>query len=264
MARPRPIPTILAVVCLSVFAVSLAALARRIDAYNAGVGRTMYAFNEVHQRGFRFAGREVSLMDEDKEGQTVVVVRYGERELRLAVPPAVQAKLGSPQLPGLARHADWLRVLRFAPFKGRSQAEFKQNLDQGTDRLAIVTRRPQAGPDPHTGEVWNRDWLFEFHELMTDGTVSVESLRYPKTKGDKNPKAGELRAGTWEMDAAMGMMPGNPPDSLNFGRPTAAFKDDALKNAGWTLPVAVASVLGLVACLATMLGPRRAKPGTAI
>jgi len=190
---------ILAAACLVVFVVSLGALARRIEAYNAGSGRTMYAFNEVHQRGFQFAGREVSLTDEEKEGQTVVVLRYGEREARLQVPPAIQSRLGSAQLPGLARHADWLRVLRFAPFKGRSREEFKQHLDEGTDRLTIVTRRPQAGPDPHTGEVWNRDWLFEFHELLPDGTISAESLRYPKTRGDKNPKAGSCarEPGRW-------------------------------------------------------------------
>lgn len=260
MSSPRRITMVLALVCLAVFIVSLAALALRIGDYNLSAGRTMYAFNEVHDRGFRFAGREVSLMDEDREGQSVVVVRYGDRELRLlaSIPPLPS------QLPGLARHVDWLRVLRFAPYKGRSREEFKQHLDEGNDRLAIVTRRPATAPDPKTGQVWNRDWLFDFHELLPDGAITNESLRYPKTKGDKTPRQGELRAGTWQMDAAMGMMPGNPPDSLNFGRPTAAFKDDALKNAGWTLPTAVAAALGLVTCLAVLFGPRRAKRGTAI
>ena len=250
---PRRMWVGLAAVSLAVFAVSVAALAGRIGAYNSGAGRTMYAFNEVHDRGFRFADREVSLTDEDRDGRSVVVVRYGDRELRLlaSITPL------SPQLPGLARHADWLRVLRFAPFQGRTKAEFKEHLDEGTDRLAIVTRRPAAAPDPHTGQVWSRDWLFDFHELLPDGTIRSESLKVPRTKGDKTPKQGELRAGTWQMDAAMGMMPGSPPDSLNFGRPTAAFKDDALKNAGWTLPAAVASALGLVACLAMRFGPRR-------
>ncbi len=254
MPRRRRIWLVTALACLAVFILSLAALARRIGAYNAGSGRTVYAFNEVHQRGFEFAGRPVTLVDDDKEGQSAVVLRYGEAEKRLlaSVTP------GDAQLPGLARHADWLRVLRFAPFHGRSSEEFKQHLDAGNDRLAVVTRRPAGARDPHTDEVWNRDWQFEFDELLPDGTIGTEVLRYPKTKGDKTPKPGELRPGTWELDAAMLMMPNNPPDSLNFGRPTAAFRDDALKNAGWTLPAAVASALGLVASLAVLMGPRRA------
>jgi hypothetical protein len=260
MERSRRVAVVLTLACAGVFVVGIAGLARRIGEFNAAAGRTMYAFNEVHEREFQFAGRKVSLTDEEREGQTVVVVQYGDAELRLIAPREVD--IGSAQLPGLARHSEWLRVLRFAPFKGRNRTEFKEHLDEGTDRLAILSRRPAVGPDPHTGEVWNRDWLFEFRELLPDGTIAAETLRYPKTKGDKNPKPGELRAGTWEMDAAMGMMPGSPPDSLNFGRPTAAFKDDALRNAGWTLPAAVAGALGLVASLAVLLGPRRAKGGT--
>ena len=241
---------LLALACLGVFALSLSALAGRIGAYNSASGRTMYTFREVHDRAFEFAGRAVSLTDEEKEGQTVVVVRYGERELRLlaGAPPL------SPQLPGLARHADWLRVLRFTEY--RPGVRLREHLDQGNDRLAVVSRRAPTGPDPRTGEVWDRDWFFEFDELMPDGTIRGESLRCARTRGDKAPRPGELRAGTWEMDAAMGMLPGSPPDSLNFGRPTAAFRDVALRNAGWTLPAAVGSALGLVACLVGLLGPR--------
>jgi hypothetical protein len=250
----RRIALILALACLAAFAVSVAGLIGRIRAFNTDAGRTMFTFKVVNDRGFRYADRAVSLMDEEKDGQTVVVVRYGERELRLlaTIPP------GSAQLPGLVRHSDWLRVVRFTAYQ---RGDLREHLEKGNDRLAIVTRRPLTAPDPRTGQVWARDWLFEFHEFKPDGSVTSESLRYPRTKGDKDPRPGELRPNTWQMDAAMGMMPGSPPDSLNFGRPTAAFKDDALRNAGWTLPAAVVSALGLVACLAVLLGPRRAKGG---
>lgn len=257
MERSRRIAAVLGLVCLGVFIASMVGLVRRIGEYNSQSGRTMYAFNPVGMREFQFAGRPVSLVDEDREGQYFVIVHYGEREQRLVAPQAVTP--GSPQLPNLVRHADWLRVLRFAPFKGASGAEFRAHLDEGNDRLAIVTRRPATAADPHTGQVWNRDWLFEFLELMPDGTFRTETLRYPKTRGDKTPKPGELKAGTWQMDAAMGMMPGSPPDSLNFGRPSASFKDDALRNAGWTMPAAVVSALGLMACIAVMFGPRRVR-----
>src|SRR5215831_19409528 len=142
MSGSRRIVVLAAVLSAAVFAVSLAALAGRIRQFNAAAGRTMYAFKEVHDRGFSFAGREVSLTDEEKEGQTVVVVKYGEQELRLLASVAP----GPAPLPGLARHSDWLRVLRFAPYKGASREEFHQHLDEGSDRLAIVTRRPQVGP----------------------------------------------------------------------------------------------------------------------
>jgi hypothetical protein len=244
-------------VFLGVFAFSLFSLAQHIHDYNSKSERTPYVFKSVGDRTFTFAGRPVSLVDEDKEGQSVVVLRYGEKELRLVASIAPQ----DARLPGLVRHSDWLRVLRFAEFKGDSKEAFKEHLDQGNDRLVVLTRRPLTAPDPRTGDVWRRDWVFDFHELLPSGEIQTRALRYPKTKGDKDPRPDELRNNTWEMDAAMTLMPQNPPDSLNFGRPTTAFKDDALRTAGWTMPAAVISVLGLVACLAVLFSPRgRARP----
>jgi hypothetical protein len=135
----RGIAAIAAVLSMVVFVLSVLALAGRIKDYNAGLGRTLFAFREVHDRAFEFAGRPVSITDEDRTGQSVVVVKYGERELRLLAPEAI--KPGPAQMPGLVRHADWLRVLRFAPFPGGDRETFLRHLDEGKDRLAIVTRR---------------------------------------------------------------------------------------------------------------------------
>ena len=253
----RGIALIAALVCLAAFVASVVAMGRRFQQFNAASGRQAFVFAGVDTRAFEFAGRPVSVTDEDKPGQSAVLIKFGDRELRLLAPDSI--KPGSAQMPGLVRHAEWLRILRFAPYTGRSREEFLKHLDEGKDRLAIVTRRALTAPDPRTGQVWARDRVFDFNELKSDGSIDSQTLRYPKTKGDKAPKAGELREGTWEKDAAGFLLPGTPPDSLSFGRPTAAFKNDAMQNAGWTLPAAVASGLGLVGALVALWGPRRAK-----
>lgn len=231
--------------CLAVFALSVWALLGRIETFNSG--RELYQFKDVTTWGFGWAGRDVTLSEETRENQVSVLVRYGDRELRLL---ATADKLGHPDLPPAIRHQDWLHVRRFAAYRPGQAPE--------AERLIITTRRPLTAADPRTGSVWNRDWTFEFHELLTDGTIRTETLRYPRARGDKDPKPGELREGTWQKDAAMLMMPGSPPDTLNFGRPTASFKRDALRDAGWTFPAAIASGLGLIASLALLLAPRAA------
>jgi hypothetical protein len=128
----------------------------------------------------------------------------------------------------------------------------------------VAARRPLTGPDPRTGDVWRRDWTFDFHELLPDGTIQSASLRTPKTKGDKAPKPDELRPGTWEMEAALLLMPGTPPDSLNISRPAAAFKGDAVHAMGWTLPTAAAMALGFLAFAAMAGAPRRSQKSSEI
>jgi hypothetical protein len=251
----RVLAASLALVSLGVFILSVVSLAARIRDYNQSPERQRFAFMPVGDRSFTFAGRPVGLSDDDRGDQSVVLVRYGERELRLTAP----VKPLPPELPGLARHQDWLRVLRFAERGSGSSEEFQKSLNEGHDRLVVVVRRPRVAADPRTGEVPKGDWVFDFNELLPDGSIRSHTLREPKTKGDKNPKADELKPNTWEMDAAMSLMPGSPPDSLNFGRPTASFKKDALTVAGWTMPAAVVSILALVASLAVMAAPRRTR-----
>jgi hypothetical protein len=232
------------------------AMAHRVAAFNALADRKLWTFRPVNERAFRFAGRDVSLTDGTApDGADLVVVRYGEQELKLAA----TVKPGDARLPDLTRHADWLRVLRFAEFGNRTTQEFKDHLQEGNDRLVIATRRPLTGADPRTGETWRRDWTFDFHELLPDGTIRSESLRMPRTKGDKAPKPGELKAGTWEMEAALTVMPATPPDSLNISRPTAAFRGDAVSSMGWTLPTAAATTLAFLVFAALAAAPRRQK-----
>ena len=233
------------------------AMAQRVKQYNSEQGRKLWVFQAVDVREFKLGDRPVSITDTTgADGSDLVLIKYGDRELKLTVP----MKIGDAKLPGLFRHVDWLRVQRFAELGQRSGEEFKQHLeDSGEDRLVIVARRPLTGPDPRTGDVWQRDWMFDFHELKRDGTIDTSGLKFPKTRGDKQPKPGELRAGTWQMDAALYLMPQTPPDSLNVGRPTAAFRGDAMKSMGWTLPAAALATIGLVVCLVMAAMPRRQK-----
>lgn len=244
---------LLAVACLGVLGYSVVVMAQRVAAFNAKSNRKLWTFMEVNDRQFRFAGRDVSLTDVPGDAGELLVVKYGDRELKLT--PSV--KPGDARLPGLSRHKDWLKVLRFAEFGKRSVDEFKQHLDEGNDRIVVATRRSITGPDPRTGDVWRRDWTFDFHELLPDGTIRSESLRTPKTKGDKVPKPDELRVGTWQMEAALMVMPGTPADSLNISRPTAAFRGDAVSSMGWTLPTAAGATLGFLIFASLAASPKR-------
>lgn len=247
--------TLLALACLIVLMVSALAMARRVDAFNEANQPARWVFSTVNARDFLFGGHEVHIADTTTpDGADLVTVSIDKTEA-LRLTPSSKPKDAS--LPGLARHEEWLKVIRFAELGKRSFEEFQAHIDQGNDRIAIVVKRPLTGPDPRTGDVWQRDWMFDFHELGKDGSVRSEGLRFPRTKGDRTPKANELQSGTWQMDAALHLMPKTPPDSMAIGRPTAAFRKTAMRSLGWTLPVAALSALGLIVCLSFAAAPRR-------
>lgn len=244
--------TILAGLCFASLLACGYFMSGRAAAFNAAQDRKLWVFQDVNRRTFKFAGRDVLLMDtKTAKGEEQVQVRFGDQNLWLSP----YLKPGDPALPELVRHANWMRVLRFAEMGRRSFEEFKAHLEEGNDRLALVVKRPLTTPDPRTGEVWQ--WTFDFHEFLQDGTIRTEGLRFPKTKGDKAPKPGELRIGSWQMEAALQLMPKTPPDSLAVGRPTAAFRGDAMKSLGWTLPAAATSVCGVIVFSILAAAPRR-------
>jgi hypothetical protein len=124
-------------------------------------------------------------------------------------------------------------------------------------RLAAVVRTPfgaEAGEglfDLETEEDWGwgevrRDrWAFTFHEFLPEGGWRSETLRFPESgkafyrrqveaeqAGRARPRRAatdELKEGTWQFDAAIPLM-NRPPSITN--------EQQALRNAGWTLPVA--------------------------
>lgn len=273
--------TIVAVVALVGAVGASGLMAQRVAAFYRAQPRRQWVFIPVLDRTFRFAGREVTCIDEvDADGREWLRVRYGEAELRLraTVPP------GSPQLPGLARHEPWLRMLRFAERTGMSLEQFERRLQAGelTDRLVIVTRTPMPGADPRTfGQAWHRDWVFDFYEFRPEpeadagaaasagrGTVppafAHQRLRYPESdrsyerrvlaaraEGQPPParREDELRPGTWQFQAAGYLIPPHlMPDPGTGGVLTAA---------GWTVPAAVGLWLAAVVAGMAAAAPRR-------
>jgi hypothetical protein len=143
-------------------------------------------------------------------------------------------------------------------------------------RCVIVVRDPNPGvgdearfdlevePDNWGfGEVMRNRWTFRFYELLEDGTIERSERVMPESgasfyrrqvrayqRGEAPPERAEneLREGTWRWDAALQLMP----------RPPAITKENqALVYAGWTLPVASLSALGLLLGVAFGLAPDR-------
>jgi len=262
-------------VWLAVFLVSLVAvvilgyqMAQRLDAYNDDLGRELYVFQPITARAFLWDDTEVTFTDEvDADGADVVVLRYGDDEVRLrsglrSLPSAV---------PGLQRHEAWLKVLRIAPRGGMSIEELQAAIDAGTadERLAVVVRLQRPGVDQDSfGQVMRGDWRFQFIELLPEGGFNEEVLRFPETDRSFNRRINQARRagepmperrddelvfGTWQFDASLMVMPKSGPPAPQFGR-------GAMDALGWTLPVATVLFFSMAISLAMAFAPERADP----
>ncbi len=237
--------------CIAGLGWSSWSMAARVQAFHADHKRETYAFERITDRAFMYAGRSVSIQDDPSDAANPhVMIRYGDQSLRLRVTIP-----GHPQLPGLLPHEDWLRVFRMGLLTGRTIEQFTRDL--GTpglpDRLIIVTRTPRPGSDPVSwGQVWVKSFVFDFHELLPDGTIHSQRLKFPTNKVGQPPREGELRENTWQYQAALQMMP-----QAGRNGPMYKFTDDAISSVGWTLPVAALSGMGLVLALAFAAAPRR-------
>ena len=275
---PRPIPLAVAVLALLVMVASSLLLARRVRAYNQQAVGSIYAYVQVYNPSFEFHGRPVQLTETtDDEGDPLLSVVYGSDEL--VIPVAVETRQRLPDF--FARHADWMRMVFFADRAGLTMDEFQTRIARGEipARLVIVTRTP-FGADPakegafgldqdrnrSSAEVRRDRWLFDFYELDPDGGFIVhQPLRFPesgtsllrrqnnaKLRGEPIPdrEPGELEERTWQYGAALKVMP----------RPPAiTFENQALRAAGWTLPVASASVLVLLFAAFFAFAPDRVR-----
>jgi hypothetical protein len=223
---------------------------RRLQAArDAGQNRELFVFEPVTDRTFRFAGRPVSIEDRKDERSETVVVRNGDAELVLNPP----VPSGPEQLPGLLRHEDWMQVLRFAPRRGLSIGELQQKIDAGeiADRLAIVIRSPRPGADPATwGQVWRKDWVFDFYEFQPAGEITHERLKYPTNRSGEPAGPDELVEGTWQFDAALMVMP-------KGSVPKAQFREDGWKAMGLTLPAAMVAFLASMGFVIAAFSGRR-------
>lgn len=260
MSRARAIAAAVALLALFGAIASGYLMARRLAAFVERHGRTVYAFRPVADTRFEYAGRPVAFDDQpatEAEPFGALLLRYGEEQVRLRVTVAPRAHAAS--LPGLVRHEDWMRVLRFAPLSGRTDREFAEGLASGeiADRIAVVARTPPPGADPETwGRIWRKDWTFDIYELLPDGTIRHERFAYPQGR-PYSPDAPTmhnglptLRPDSWQFDAALHVMP-------EGSGPRIMAADSAIRAAGWTLPAASIAIFAFVAGLLVAVAPKR-------
>ncbi len=252
-------------------------LAERIEAWNEANAPPVFYFIPVTQTTFTFAGRPVSITgDIDEKGEGDVVITYGDDTLHL--PVEIPNDL---PLPGLARYSDWLRLHVFAEASDMTFEEFERRLHAGeiTSRLVAVVRKPLAAPAEkghfglETGDDWawgesRRDrWMFTFYEFLPEGGWRTQTLRFPESgahfyrrqiraqrRGEPPPKRAEdeLVEGSWQYQAAIPLM---------HRPPSITTEQQALRNAGWTLPAASTSVVVLILSLAFAFAPGKSGKG---
>jgi len=271
--KPRKGPLLLAGVGLAVLLSSGYLLTKRIDTYNRTHLGPLYRFITSDRTDFQFASRPVSITDNlDEAGHGTLTIAYGDETLELPV------QVPNPvALPGLDRHRDWFRLMIFAESTKMSHSQFAAGIDNGsiTPRLIAVTRNPMSEevregrfdmdvPDNWGwGEVMRDRWTFSFYEFLPAGGFETQTLRFPQSgasfyreqvnadlKGAPLPerRSDELREGTWQYEAAL---------SLMVRPPAITMENQAMRAAGWTLPVASASVLFIIFGLAWAFAPDR-------
>jgi hypothetical protein len=257
MTRGRTLAWLLAAASAAIMGVSVWRMAARASGYYRDTDHESFVFRDVQDREFRFAGLPVSITD-TTDAPPGVVVRYGEREFRIDATRRIEQ--GS--FPGLSRHEQWLRVLRFAPRGRMTSDELEAAIDAGTvaDRLVIAVYDPRIWADGRPmGEGQSGDALFTLHELLPGGEIRTETYSYPLSRraAAAPPRTGAppLPEDSWQYYASLMLMP-------RGSKPTPRFTSDAVRSLGWTLPAAAFSGLTLTLSLPFALAPRRKKPAT--
>lgn len=250
MRHRLPIAVGLAIASTGMFFYGGYLMASRIADYNRAKARPVFAFQEVSDQQFSFAGRDVSFSDADDPDGWKLVVRFGDDELRLPVQIP-----GDRRLPGLLPHRDWMRILRFAQSTNIDTETLQKKIDAGEirDRLVVVTRNPRPGADPATwGRVWRKDTLFHFYEFLPDGGFAHERLAYPHTRQNQPAAEGELKDDTWQLQAALHVIP------PGMG-PKVKYREESMHAMGWTWTIAFAGVSGMIAAVVVGAGIRTRK-----
>lgn len=263
-------------------AISLAAtlgggwsLANRIAEFNKNNPHQAPYFLPINTTEFDYLGRHVSIADDiDDQGHGQVRVEYADDIA--AIPVGVP---NTYELPGLARHTDWLGVYLVGEPQGRDYEQYKAAVDarEITPRLVFVSRHLNPGVENSAfnfdidrdsreyGETMRKRWTFGFLELLPEGGFHQWTRKYPESqrafegrtqaailKGEPPPTRSpdELAEDTWEWYAAMQVIPAGK-------APNTSFRNSALSNSGWSFPIAAVGVLGMIVCLAWALIPSK-------
>jgi hypothetical protein len=241
---------IVAIVTIVVFLACMAIMTLRISSNLRAHPPSYFIFQEITGTDFGYAGRHVSFTDKVVDNIPYLTLSYGNPP-DVAVKDILVSRRAKQDLPGLADHTEWLRVLRFIDATGMRTKTALDKVAAGEmrDRLVVVTKSTRPGVNQDTwGDAWKKDWEFDFYELQPDGTISHERLGYPTTKMGEALKPNELRQESWQYTAALHLMP--------KGGPTINFDKSPIEAAGWTLPVAALCGVVLLGCVVAAYRPR--------
>ena len=264
MRRPRTIPLTLALLSVALMLGTILVMARRIGDYNKTRGRATYVQYEITDREFTYHDHPVEVEDLPPEGAREhgsIRVTFGTDSLDL--PVTIPPNEFADRFPGLERHTDWMRLVRFANLTGRDYNELMRAIGEGKvdDRLVLVTKSIRPGVNPETwGKVWRKDWVFDFYEFLPEGGFRHERFAYPharsaeqqealsKTEGDGGLP--ELNTRSWQFQMAHLLMPEGSSPRIIAG-------DSPLVAVGWIFPACVVSVLAATALLLLAFAPQR-------
>ncbi|MEQ9206447.1 MAG: hypothetical protein RLN78_03690 [Phycisphaerales bacterium] len=274
---PRTILWIIAGLSLITLIFSSYTLAKRINAFNAERDAPLFSFRDVQEEAFLFMDNPFTIKEITIDDKPFVQVEYAQDELLL--PVIIPPKQPLPTL--YDRQREWLSIMILADRAGMTLEEMESKIDSGeiVPRLILATRTP-FGVEPakdkrfdsieieHNeswGEVRRDLWRFDFYEMNPDGTITVhdpkrfpesgKSLQrrqnYAKLKGEPIPQRDpeDLVEYSWQYGAAIKLTPRPPAITM---------ENQALRNAGWSLPTAAACILILIASVFFAIAPPRA------
>lgn len=275
MRPSRPIYLTIAALATLTLLFSGWRLAQRIEAWNETKGRTIFYFFPVETTGFTFAGQPVTISDDlNDAGEGEVLIEYGGDTLR--IPVTVPNDLA---IPLLARHAKLaeaprLRVRREGPvvrgFRGRPERREDHHAPRRGRPHTVRCRgkgrpvRPRDRGGLGLGRGPPRSLGLHVPRVPTRGRVEHRDPPLPRERQGVLPPPGqggargpppptrrddELEEGTWQFDAAIPLMGGRTPSITS--------EQQALRSAGWTLPVASLCIVVMMFSLGFAFAPRR-------
>lgn len=264
MRRPRTIPLALALLSVALMLGAVVLMALRIVDYNKTQGRATFVQYEVTDNQFSYNDLPVSVEDLPADAAAEhgsVRITFGDEVLLL--PVTIPPNEFADNFPGLERHADWMRLVRFAELTGRDYDQLMQAIGEGEeeDRLVLVTKSIRPGVNPETwGKVWRKDWMFDFYEFLPEGGFRRERFAYPHARSAEQQEAlreaegdgglPELNTRSWQFQMAHLLMPeGSSPRIISGDSPLVAV--------GWVFPVGVFSVLAATVFLLLAFAPQR-------
>lgn len=220
---------------VAVFGGTVWEMSARLDSLRIRAPLDQHYFIPLGEASFTYLGREVRVETRSEARPPVIDVRYGEERETL---PIVGRDI--PELGGLERHTDWMRVLLLAGEQGR-EADRNALLEETApgSRLVVVARGGAPGFDPETwGSAHYKDWVYTFLVFEPHGELTRIERTYRELA--KEPHS-------WEFTCAMTVTPSLHTPAMRSSSPISYPNYGPVRQAidamGWTWPVAGVSVL---------------------